>query len=237
MKISVVMPVYNVEKYINSAIKSVLNQSFTDFELIIIDDGSTDNTVKLIKEYKDKRIKIWQNKKNLGLVPSLNKGIKKAKGEFIVRCDGDDINEKRRFQIQVEFLDKNPDYCLAGSGARLIDEAGKKLGYEIYTEKDSGIKRNLLIRNSLIHGSVIMRTKDVRKIGGYRMKFNKGAEDYDLWMRLSRFGKFYNIPKQLLRRRVYRNSYSRANHYRVEFMAFLVRLNNLPRGISSFFGI
>ena len=105
-KISVLMPVYNCEKFLKKAIDSILNQTFDNFEYIIINDGSTDNTLNIIKSYKDKRIKIINNSKNLGISRSLNKGIRQAKGEYIARHDSDDISDLNRFKLQLEYLGK-----------------------------------------------------------------------------------------------------------------------------------
>ncbi|MDD2913253.1 MAG: glycosyltransferase family 2 protein, partial [Candidatus Pacebacteria bacterium] len=110
-KISIIMPVYNVETFLSEAIESVLNQTFYDFEFVIINDGSTDNSLEIIKNYekKDSRIVLLDNKENLGITKSLNIGLNKARGEYIARMDGDDISEKERIEIQYDFLKKNRD--------------------------------------------------------------------------------------------------------------------------------
>ncbi|MDD4353774.1 MAG: glycosyltransferase family A protein, partial [Candidatus Nanoarchaeia archaeon] len=129
-RISVIMSAYNTERYIAEAIESILNQTFKDFEFIIIDDGSTDDSLKIIKRYvkKDRRIKLIHNKKNIGLTKSLNKGLKIAKGQYIARMDADDISLPQRFQIQYDFLEKNKDIFLIGTTAFLIDDKGDRLG-------------------------------------------------------------------------------------------------------------
>ena len=108
--VSILMPVYNSEKYLREAIKSILNQTFTNFELIIINDGSTDNSLKIIKSFKDNRIKIIKNKGNLGLIKTLNKGIDLAQGKYIARMDADDIAMPKRLEKQIAFFNENPDY-------------------------------------------------------------------------------------------------------------------------------
>lgn len=238
-KVSVVMPVYNGGKYIKKSVNSILNQSFKDFELIVINDGSIDETSKFLKTVKDKRLKVINNHENLGLVPSLNKGLKVAKGQYIARADADDINDPKRFEKQVNFLEQHLDYCLVGSAADLIDEKGKKIGIESYSLSDSEIRVELLKRNCIIHPTAMMRTDAVRNVGGYRNFFNKGAEEYDLWFRMIKTGKVQNLPEKLIKRRFYKLSYSRKNHIRVEFMAILARLAYLSRfkNLDLFLGI
>ncbi len=119
-RITVIMPVYNCELYIKEAIDSILNQTFTDFEFLIIDDASTDKTVSIIKEYKDFRIQLIEKEGNKGISDSLNYGLKVAKGEYIARMDGDDISLPERFVKQVTFLDSNPDVILCGSNFGII---------------------------------------------------------------------------------------------------------------------
>src|SRR5688500_15226048 len=122
--ISVVMSAYNSDKYIAKAIESILNQTFKDFEFIIINDGSKDESLKIIKRYgkKDKRIVLIDNKKNLGLIKSLNKGLKIAKGKYIARMDSDDIAMPQRFKIQLDYLDKNRNIFLVGTSFEQIDK-------------------------------------------------------------------------------------------------------------------
>lgn len=227
-KVSVVMPVYNAEKYLNEAIESILNQSFSDFELIFVNDGSSDRTLKIINSYKDKRIKVLDNKKNLGLVPSLNKGLIKARGEYIARCDGDDISDLSRFKKQVNFLDKNKEFVLVGSNLELIDKNSKKIGQVFCAKDDEIIRRKIILRcNDVMHPAVMFRKKTILKTGFYRNFFNKGAEEYDLWFRMLGEGKFYNIQEKLVKRRFYKNAYSMKHHLRVEIFALFARVVNL----------
>ncbi len=225
-KVSVIMPVYNSEKYLDKALESILSQSFKDYELIIIDDGSNDGTNEIISRIKDKRTKVITNKKNLGVAKSLNIGLKRAKGEYTARCDSDDINDKDRFKIQVNFLDKNKDYVLVGSSFEIIDEKGRKIGETMLPETDEEIKRKILIRNPILHPSVIYRRKVALKVGGYR-EFLNGVEDYDLFFRLLRSGKLHNLREKLVKRRWHKNVVTRKSHIKVELLALLVRLLNL----------
>ena len=140
--VSVIMSNYNTpESYLREAIESVLNQTYADFELIIIDDCSTDNSLEIIREYKDERIVVLENKENMGITKSLNRGLSVARGEFVARMDADDICFPKRFEKQVQFLKENPGYIVCGAGAELIgDWQGK------YTNKV--ICRKILISNA-----------------------------------------------------------------------------------------
>lgn len=181
MEISVIMSLYNEEKNIKSSIESILNQTYRDFELILIDDGSTDSSFKIIKYYAklDERIKIIRNKSNLGLTKSLNKGIRISKGEFIARQDVDDISLPNRFQLQREFLRKNPDYAFCGSNIYVKQNKNESL--DIFNFKD--IKKYLIIGNRFIHSTILIRRKILNKYGSYNEKWFYG-QDYELWCRL-----------------------------------------------------
>ncbi|NHJ46179.1 MAG: glycosyltransferase family 2 protein, partial [Asgard group archaeon] len=122
IKVTVLMSVFNGEKYLREAIDSVLHQTFTDFEFLIINDGSTDNSVEIINSYDDERIHLVHNEQNIGLAASLNKGINLARGEYIARMDCDDINHQTRLEKQVKFMDKNPDIGLLSSANRFIQD-------------------------------------------------------------------------------------------------------------------
>ena len=121
-KVTVLMPVYNAEKYLIEAIRSILTQSFMDYELLIINDGSTDDSLKIIKSFSDKRIRLVQNERNIGQANSLNKGIKLARGEYIVRMDADDISLSERIKKQVKFMDANPEIGISGTWIKPLYE-------------------------------------------------------------------------------------------------------------------
>ncbi len=225
-KLSVVMPVFNSEKYLKQSVKSVLNQTYKDFEFIIINDGSTDKTLSIIKTFKDSRIKIISNKKNLGVAKSLNLGLKKSKGEYVARFDGDDISFPDRFETQVNFLNKNKEYVLVGSQADLIDGKGNLIRKTSLPESDLKIRNKIIFRNPIIHPSVMFRKNVVFYLKGYREIFN-GAEDYDLWFRLLKFGKFKNFSTPLIKRRWHSEVVTQKNHIRIELKALFVRIVNL----------
>lgn len=209
--ISVIMSVYNDENNLAFAIESILNQSYKDFEFIIINDSSNDNSKNIILDFqkKDKRIVYLENQKNEGLAKSLNKAISISKGKFIARMDSDDICMMDRFKIQIEFLENNTDIDVLGTGAILIDKENKKIGNVLMPRTDKEIKKVLIYKNSIIHPSVIIKKYVLIELGGYNPSFLK-AQDLDLWVRLANNGKnFYNLQEYLINYRVDLNkSYS-----------------------------
>jgi len=207
-KASVIMPVYNEEKYIKKAIESILNQTFKDFEFIIIDDGSTDRTKEILKKYKDKRIKIITNRKNEFVSRALNKGIKKAKGEYIIRIDGDDIALPNRLEKQINFLETHPEISVLGSA---IFEINKKNSLKLMPvlTKDDQIKKGLGLRmfRIIYHPTVIIRKKVLIDIGMYNEKLQY-TQDKDLWLRLAaKEYKFENLREPLLFKLEKKNSW------------------------------
>ena len=195
-EVSVVMSVYNGEKYLKKAINSILQQSYQNFEFIIIDDGSTDKTSEILKSFKDFRIKVIRNIENIGLTKSLNKGIKAAKGQYIARMDADDISLPHRLEIQIGFLEKHSDFALVGSSYYQIDDFGKIVAYIKVLTENLEIRAGLLQQNWFGHGSVMMRKSAFVKCKGYNEEFEY-AQDYDLWLRLSEYFKVANIEEPL----------------------------------------
>ncbi len=207
-KISVILPAYNSEKYLGIAIKSILNQSFSNFELIIIDDGSTDNTSFVIKSFIDPRIIYIKNEKNLGLSKSFNIGINRSTGEYIARMDADDISVLDRFQKQIGFLEKNPDIGIVGTAVTLIDENAKKTGSSSKASANTLIKWSSLFSTPMHHPTVMGRAEIFRNNLYDENLLN--SEDYELWGRLlfDKQIKFANLKEPLLLYRVYRNSFT-----------------------------
>jgi glycosyltransferase involved in cell wall biosynthesis len=189
--VSVVMCVYNDEKNLSSSIESILRQTFTEFEFIIVDDGSTDKTSEILDSYstKDPRIKVF-HLKNSGTAASANYGISKAIGRYIARIDSDDISYPHRLQTEVDLLDKGFNLALVGGGAHIIDHDGNIVGVRnIKTRKE---KRALLFRNIFQQSDVMFRKTVFDSLGGYREKFKNG-EDYDLWLRISEVAEIKKI--------------------------------------------
>src|SRR5688572_11820056 len=186
--VSVIMPVYNCSEYVHDAIESILGQTFTDFELIIIDDASTDNTKQVVKSFADPRINLIEKSDNSGLSSSLNMGIDIAKGEFIARMDGDDISLPERLQKQVEFLRVNPKVILCGSWFQIIPG-----NYTIeHPLTDEEIRIAFLDYCAIGHPTVMFNGSLLRSSG---LKYNQAiehAEDYDLWTRMIQHGRMAN---------------------------------------------
>lgn len=192
--VSVVLPAYNCEKYIAKAIESVLHQTFTDLELIIINDGSTDRTEEVIKSFSDPRILYQVNNTNKGLVFTLNKGIDIAKGSYIARMDGDDICHPERLAKQKAFLDQNEEIAIIASTIDFINDKNENNGvWELdrQTITPEQIKKAMLRQNCIAHPTVMIRTEILKKLK-YK-EYQKNIEDYDLWLRLLNRG--YKIAK------------------------------------------
>jgi|Deesub1362A_J573_1020465.scaffolds.fasta_scaffold00600_5 glycosyltransferase involved in cell wall biosynthesis len=196
--VSVIMSVYNGEKYLRQAIESILNQTFSDFEFIIVDDGSTDKTPEILKDYakKDLRLKIVKNRKRIGLTKSLNEAIKQAKGKYIARQDADDISLPERLEKQITFLEKNPSYGAVGTSAAIIDKNGRIIKKAMVPKSWLVIKQILKFGNCFVHGSMMFKKQDYIKAGGYRTPFAL-AQDFDLWLRMSKIKKMKNLRECL----------------------------------------
>lgn len=190
-RVSVIMPVYNSQFYVGGAINSVLSQSFTDFEFLIIDDCSTDDSVACIKNFTDKRIRFYRNEKNLGYIKSLNFLLSECKGEYVVRHDNDDISSKDRILNQVCFLDKNQDHLICGSNCRVF---GNKNANSFLPQTDSECRVYMMFNSPFYHPSVCFRKKIFSDFQLYYNSDLMPAEDYDMWIKISKFGKIANLP-------------------------------------------
>lgn len=195
--ISIILPTYNGKKYLETAIKSILDQSYKLIELIIVDDGSSDGTEELILEIKkyDSRIIYIKNEVNLGIQKSLNKGLKNARGEYIARIDDDDEwIDKDKIKKQFEFLEKNIDHVIIGTGVIVQNEDRKELFRYVLPESDIDIRKRILSKNCFVHSSVVFRKTTALLVGGYNESEKiKHVEDYDLWLKLGTKGKFHNL--------------------------------------------
>lgn len=204
-RVSVIMPVYNAEPFVGQALKSILGQTFRNFELIIVDDGSGDRSREIGRSFHDERIVWIENGRNLGLTASLNVGLKKARGEFIARQDADDLSLPERLEKQVAFLDSHPTTGLVGCAFSVINEVGNALT-DIHTVVDPlEINALLLQRNPIAHGTAVFRRACLEKTGLYREEF-RYAQDYDLWLRIAEIAKVANIPGLLYQWRITRGS-------------------------------
>ena len=192
------MSVYNGEKYLNQAIESILKQSLADFELLVINDGSTDKTFEILDKYQkqDSRVKIIHQEKNFGLTKSLNKAIRLAQGKYLARIDADDLAYSSRFEKQADFLEKHSKIALVGSQADIINEEGKIIGKLRYPTNDQEIRKQLIKHNPFGHSLVMFRREILKKTGDYNEDFIC-AQDYDLWMKISKHTKLANISETL----------------------------------------
>lgn len=195
--VSVILPAFNAREFISQAVQSILNQSFRDFELLVIDDGSTDGTTKILESITDPRLRVISHDTNQGLIYSLNEGIAESKGQLIARMDADDVSHPDRLDIQVNFLLRNPDIGVVGTAIQLIDRQGKTGPIYAFPESHSFIEWSISFFCPIAHPSVMVRSSVIRQAGGYRSDALH-AEDYDLWERLSSSTQFYNLPKPLL---------------------------------------
>ena len=204
-KISVLMTTYNSQEYISEAIESILNQTFKDFEFIIINDGSTDKTAEIIKSYEDKRIKFIDNEKNQGLVTVLNQGLELCKGEYIARMDSDDISLPERFAKQVEYLDAHKEVGILGTS---FYQFGKNVKEKIFIKKTNVTYLDAALDCPVAHPSIMMRKSVLDKYNlRYRPEY-KHAEDYDLWARAIKYTKIENLPDVLLKYRYHATNIS-----------------------------
>lgn len=192
------MSVYNAEKYLNAAIQSIINQTYNDWELILINDKSDDESYKIMSKYaeRDSRIRIINNVQNLGLTRSLNIGIDCANGEYIARLDADDIAAPTRLEKQINYLEENPDVVLVGTGGYIVDENGEILNSIKVVKNRSLIKKLLLYGNLFIHSSLMVKKGALVGVGKYRPKFIH-SQDYDLVLRLNEHYSLANLPEPL----------------------------------------
>ena len=191
------MPVFNASRFLKEAIDSILHQSFHHFEFLIIDDGSTDNSVSIIESYTDPRIRFFRNEKNLGITPTLNKGIGIASCELIARMDADDISHPQRLQKQFGYMKRNPDCALLSTWARVISEDKKLIRLERY--RSNFYYYNLTFECWMYHPTIMFRKKAVEAVGMYGMAY---SEDYDLFWKLSTKFKIGNLAEPLVDYRI-----------------------------------
>lgn len=197
------MPVHNGAPYLELAIDSILAQTFTDFEFVIIDDGSTDATPEVLGRYQaaDQRVRVHRQEK-AGLVASLNRGCSEARGEYLARMDADDIAFPDRFAQQVDFLDRHPQVAVVGTAVMRIDAAGREIKRNFCPTSHAEIVQALREYTCFTHPTVMLRAAALAAVGGYRKAYEP-AEDYDLWLRLSERYELANLPDPLLYYRVY----------------------------------
>jgi len=217
-KVSVLMSVYNSENYIKQSVESILNQTFTDFEFIIIDDCSTDGTHKYLQSVSDQRIKLFKNPQNKGITDCLVQGLALAQGEYLARMDSDDISLPERFPKQVAFLDQHPD-CICCGCSYIEIPSGKKSELPV---SDEEIKVGLFSNSQFAHPTVMLRRAALEENNLLYRSTWEHAEDYKLWTEMAPFGKFANLPEYLLNYRVHESQLSSANKQKQRDNALLI---------------
>ncbi len=196
VKVSIIMPVYNAEAYLQAALDSLYAQSLSDFEILAINDGSTDGSAQILSKQTDKRLIVLTNDHNQGLSFSLNRGLQAASGDYLARMDADDLSDSRRLAAQVNFLDAHPAIDLCGTCINLIDSAGLVYGQANYPRTDEAIKATMIFSSPFAHPSVMFRRHLLNNHDCYYRAM--ASEDYDLWQRLSVSTTFANLPEYLL---------------------------------------
>lgn len=203
--VTIFTPNYNKSNYIDETMDSILSQTYSNFEYIIIDDYSTDNSWEIIQNYAklDKRIKIFQNNKNLGVVKTRNLGFSKrsSKSKYFAIIDSDDVSLPNRLKIQVNFLENNPNYGLVGSSTLIINDNSKIIGFRKYPSMDKDIRKKITRFNPFAQSSVIIRTEIIDQIGLYDERW-KVCQDYDYWLRVGMNWKLANLDKPLVKYRI-----------------------------------
>ncbi|MBC7865107.1 MAG: glycosyltransferase [Bacteroidia bacterium] len=209
--ISVVLPLYNAEKFIEAAVRSILDQSFRDLELIVLNDGSKDNSLAVLNAIKDERL-IVIDQANMGMGPTINKGIALAKGKYIARQDHDDLSAPERLTKQLAFLEANPAVALVGTAAEIIDENGKATGrFHKHVCSNMEIRATLYFDNPFVHSSVMFRKDAIEKTGTYNVSIPSLLQDFELWFRFSKEFELANLPESLVLYRELLSGMSRTN--------------------------
>lgn len=223
--VTVIMPVYNGGVYLRDAMESILNQEFSNFEFLIIDDGSTDDSIDIVRSYKDSRILLICNTSNLGISEAVNRGIENAHGLYIARMDCDDISLPERLKVQVTFMQENPQIDVCGGFIKTLGEKHEQIWP--YEAKSDEIKCMLLFRSALANPSVVMRKSifldtEIRYNRSFRY-----AQDYDLWVRLAQKTSFANIPDVLLYYRLHSCQVSTQHNKEQQVNADVIRLRQI----------
>ena len=218
--VSILMLTYNRAQYIGEAISSVLAQTYSNFELIIIDDGSTDNTATIVAGFTDQRIHYIKHAENQGLAVRRKESLTYPKGKYVAVLDSDDVwCDSNKLTAQVAYLEANPNCAVIGTFINLISGYGEKFGQNSYHTTDSDIRKNILMRNQFAHSSVLMRKEMIDKTNGYLNL--AAAEDLELFLQLGRVATFANIPKYMVSYRVHSGGTS-ANKIRI--VSFVLRV-------------
>ncbi|WP_256003254.1 glycosyltransferase [Pedobacter deserti] len=209
--VSVLMCVYNETKFVDETLRSILTQSYRDFEFIIVVDNPEHDWKTHFSIYDDNRIRIYYNDQNIGLTKSLNVGLRHCFGKYVARIDADDIALNKRFEIQVKFLEENPEVDVLGTPAFIIDEHGNEIGRIRLNQSNHQITRGLLFKNQIVHPSVMIRREKFAQYGQYNETF-KRSQDYELWLNWRKKVQFRNLEIPLLKYRRHTLSITQSNN-------------------------
>lgn len=227
--LSVVMPVFNAAFYLKEAIDSILTQTFTDFEFIIIDDASTDASYEILKEYarKDKRIKISRNEKNLKQGATVTLALEKARGEFIARMDADDIAAKNRFEKQLEYLNKHPKTVAVGSQCKLIDKHSRNIGEKLFPTDYNNIYKYIFEFCPMQQPTMMFAVKRLPSDFAFYDHGMSPVEDIELIFKLFKYGKVENMPNFFLKYRIHDENSSLKNFRKSFYLTFISRMRGV----------
>ncbi len=194
-KISVILPVYNAARFLRESLDSILNQTFEDFEIIAVDDGSVDGSQYILKQYqkRDQRLKVYYNNSNLGVSRTANRAIQLAKGDYIARMDADDVMIKSRLEIQYKFLKNNPEYILVGGQVRLIDEDGNQKRIKNFPSNHNDIKSMMYLACPVQQATIMVNKNKLPKDFVWYIDGMNTAEEVELMFKLLNYGKFKNL--------------------------------------------
>lgn len=240
MELTVILPFYNNENYIKKSLTTILNQSYKNWILILINDCSTDNSFEIVKEVlKNQKISkkkyiLISNKKNLGITKSLNKALKISKSKYVARADADDFYHKDRFKIQLNYLNKNTEIDVVGSNANIVDLNDRIIEKINMPTSDVDIKEKLIFKNTFFHSSIVAKLDFFKKNKFYNENY-KNAQDYDLWLRSYKKSNYSNIKNYLIfYRRNYENfSFSKIRCATIIRLKFLIREKMYIKGTIS----
>lgn len=222
--VSVIIPAYNASKYLKEAVDSIIGQTYDNLEIIIINDASTDDTLQIANSYikKDRRVKVYDNKANMGIGRNRSKGIKLAIGEFICWQDADDISLPNRIKLQVEYLLNNEDVGVVGGFMQFFDDSGD-LAIRHYEEHDEGLRKTIFRYNPIAQPASMVRSKVFKKVGLYNPEY-RVDEDLDMLFRIGREYKFANVQEVVLRYRQSNSSLTRQNLRKMEKVTIQLRM-------------
>ncbi|MEK7497296.1 MAG: glycosyltransferase [Patescibacteria group bacterium] len=227
-KISVLMPVYNSQKYLSTSIESILSQTFRDFEFIIVDDGSVDDSLSLISDYKkkDKRIIVLHSRHNVGTSRSLNKGLSVAKSDYIVRMDADDWSYPNRLRTQYEYMKSHPKVGVSGGSIEVCDKNLKVINKRKYPLSDDNARKIIFCYSPFAHSATIWNTEMMKLVGGYNENIPL-SQDCELYFKIGRLVKFGNVDATLIKLRTHRGSSSISKDVSQERYAIYSRIKGI----------